>query len=122
MGFLKLRNVALFALACAVLAVACKNLPCSKLQTYTDKAAVAIAAPAVLDCEGVSVMQRDIINYCEQKGYCKQGLNGPIALVVCPFVVPYIVSFGVGKLPPEWKCKGTGAEAAIMAACNAVPF
>jgi hypothetical protein len=110
----------LIVLALIFLVSACRNTPCSKVKPYTDKVAVGLAA--VLDCTNVPQMQADIIKYCEDTGKCKADLNGPIAMVVCPIVVPYLMQYAVGQLPPVWGCTGKPVEGVLITACNAIPF
>ena len=103
-------------------ATACKDTPCSKLKPYTDAAAVGMSR--VLTCSGVEAMKADFNTYCANHGLCKQDalLQGPIAMIVCPIIVPMLVDAAVGKLPKEWKCTGAATSTVLTTACNAIPF
>lgn len=111
----------ILAFGVIMLVNACKNKPdCSKIQPYTD--AVAATFGTAMQCAHVEVIKTDLIGICAEKGLCNKqsgGLTGPISMIVCPIVVPLAVQMAT---KPEWGCKGTAAEATLMAACMAIPF
>ncbi len=105
-----------------LLFVGCKDQPCSKMKPYTDKAAVGFAS--ALGCKNVGTMQDDFINYMEKHGQCQKDLMaGPIAMIVCPILVPMVVNMGLSTLPKSWDCRGNSSiNTALSVACNAIPF
>jgi hypothetical protein len=101
------------------LATSCKKPPsCAKLKPFTDSAAATFGT--AMQCKHPEVIQADLLQLCADKGLCKpDALQGPIALIVCPIVVPMVVSMAS---KPEWECSGTAAQAALLTACMALPF
>ena len=114
-----------FALVLVLLVAAfglagCKNIKCSSVKPASDAAAATLAS--VLQCKNVDAVKTSFITLIEQRGMCKPDLTGPISMIVCPIVVPYLVQLGLNQLPPAWECSGTSTEALIMTACEAIPF
>lgn len=116
----------LIAFMSIVVFEACKDKDCSVIKPYSDIAASTMAK--TLDCKGVDAMKADFITFCAEKGLCKgqpmsfDASKGPIASMLCPVLVPWLVGFGSGKLPPAWQCSGAPVEATLIMACNAIPF
>jgi len=112
----------LLVILAAMLFMGCTEQPCSKMKPYSDKAAVGFAS--ALGCKNVGTMQDDFINYLSSHGQCTKDLMaGPIAMIVCPILVPMVVNMGLSTLPKSWDCHGnTAINTALSVACNAIPF
>lgn len=116
-------TMALTLCMCVVFAGCPDSVKCDKIKPVSDAAAMSFAK--ALDCKGTDAMKTDFIKFCADKGLCKQsleGLEGPIASLVCPVLVKYVVDFGTGKLPATWQCSGEPAEQALLAACMMIPY
>lgn len=98
----------------------CKNKPCSNF----DGAFTAVSGmlATTLSCSNSAAIKTDLYAFAETKGICQADARGPIASMVCPVVVQWVVGFGVGKIPATWGCTGAASEAALSVACNAIPF
>lgn len=111
-------------IVCLVVLLACGSCktPCDELKPKVDIAATGIAY--ALSCKNIEAVKYDVFQYVQKRGWCQdaQNVTGPIAFVVCPFVVNAVVNMALTKTPPYWECSGTVVKTALTTACNALPF
>lgn len=98
---------------------------CDLASKYSDQVAGYVAP--ILGCTGVAAMSADITAELQKQNICSATPKaGPIATMVCPPIISFIVGYGAGKLPVAWACTGgaaaTWTAATLTAQCEKIPY
>lgn len=106
----------------------CSSTPvtCDTASKYSDQVATYVAP--LLGCTGVAAISADITAQLQKDNLCSAATakTGPVASIVCPPVVSFIVGYGAGKLPAAWQCTGGAAATwtaqTLTEACDKIPY
>lgn len=127
--FVALLGVALLG-GCTALGL--KKKACSSEGAIISPVVSFVASPAGLDCSHPEEIAKDIEGFIATLGVCEiapsghapETLGGPIGSLACPPMVSWAISHYVNNSDrlQRWGCKGTGVQAAFMAACQFIPI
>lgn len=100
---------------------------CDLASKYSDQIAAQVAP--LLGCTGTAAISADITAELQKANLCSKATanpTGPVAAMVCPVVVSFLVAQATKQIPATWNCTG-GAAATwtadqLTAQCDKIPY
>lgn len=81
---------------------------------------------SALQCKNTAQVQADVKALLDKTGVCSTSPKGIVGNLVCPQLATLIVTQMANKIPANWQCAPSGAEASLstLAAglCSQIPF
>lgn len=106
----------------------CKT-PCGDPSSLASKVSEGISSKWA--CKRPDLVKLDVSNWMGNKNWCQADNSGvkpvgPIASLLCPFIVGYLRQALLSKVPPQWECDpsliGKDAASALSSVCSMIPF